>query len=658
MLPALFLINSISSWGLAVYNGNSLNLNFAPDSPTIVEVQINNGNDDCVFYWNDKSWAQDGLAYAGLYTGYVDSEDCKEGVALRWASVAVPPGVLVSNCHISMCANNYLSTVTVNSKITGAKELNAASWSDLANYQPRRGTVVGGTDNSKITSAQTAWNNIGAWSGNIWYDTPDISPIIHEIINQPGWKSGNPIALFWDDHEGLSTAKNRTYRGIYSWNADHSRAAKLHIEYTANAPVYNITASVSGGHGSISPASQQVNRGGNAYVTITPENSYHIASISDNNTPVTSLTSPYTISNVISNHTVVVTFAQGTSPTPTTHPPVYSGGGGYSPPLKDNTLSLTGLTSTPELLTDNGGISLKTVHLEGKNGNITLDIDKGTLLQDANGNVLKIISATTISSPPSPSADSFILIDYVLGPSGAKINPQLTLSLQYDPQSLPLAVDENKILLASWDGVKWTLLDSNLNKETHTVSARISLFSQYALLAKYKEASFFLSGLKITKETSANGQLVRVQVTVSNTGGIGGKYELTLNLNGNKVDQKEITLEAGKQDTSVFQLQDLTPGKYTVSINGTTGQFTLEDPLSAVTETPALPAPQTTQKAVDAPVPVPLQPEIPSIISTVETQTPLKDSNRAMPVMWIIIGSVAAALIAGILVFRSRMRNR
>ena len=58
----------------------------------------------------------------------------------------------------------------------------------------------------------------------------------------------------------------------------------------------------------MNPASQTVNSGTDATITITPDIGYHIASITDNG-GVVSVANPYVISNVITNHTVVVTFA-------------------------------------------------------------------------------------------------------------------------------------------------------------------------------------------------------------------------------------------------------------------------------------------------------------------------------------------------------------
>jgi len=70
---------------------------------------------------------------------------------------------------------------------------------------------------------------------------------------------------------------------------------------------WRVTASVSGGHGSVSPASQIVNNEENATINITPDTGYEIESITDNGISQ-SISNPYVINNVREDHNVVVRF--------------------------------------------------------------------------------------------------------------------------------------------------------------------------------------------------------------------------------------------------------------------------------------------------------------------------------------------------------------
>ncbi len=86
------------------------------------------------------------------------------------------------------------------------------------------------------------------------------------------------------------------------------------VTVTFSADVCTVNASVSGGHGTVDPAAQSLDYGNPASITLTPEAHYHIASITDNETLVDGpYSSPYVISNVQTDHNVVVTYAIDTN---------------------------------------------------------------------------------------------------------------------------------------------------------------------------------------------------------------------------------------------------------------------------------------------------------------------------------------------------------
>ncbi len=107
---------------------------------------------------------------------------------------------------------------------------------------------------------------------------------------------------------GLSSA-SRDPAGIAAgpdgalWFAEHNgyRIGKAVIQFTVNA-------SVSGGHGTVTEATQTVDYSSSATIHITPDIGYHIAGITDNGAPAT-VADPYVINNVTADHDVEVTFA-------------------------------------------------------------------------------------------------------------------------------------------------------------------------------------------------------------------------------------------------------------------------------------------------------------------------------------------------------------
>jgi hypothetical protein len=149
------------------------------------------------------------------------------------------------------------------------------------------------------------------------------------------------------------TATAATGSRFTGWSGDCGGTGACTITMTADVTmsavfdpiVYTINASVSGGHGTVSPATQEVSYGGSASIAMTADTGYYIGSLTDNGQPVTSvsadqrkgstmknsriagsalkrnisrragataITNPYVISNVTANHDVVVTFEVNT----------------------------------------------------------------------------------------------------------------------------------------------------------------------------------------------------------------------------------------------------------------------------------------------------------------------------------------------------------
>jgi hypothetical protein len=167
-----------------------------------------------------------------LTIGYGGSNGRKAGGGIKFNLVTIPPGSIISAAYLSVKSATSNAGDTVNSRITGNKEINPAVFSTIANYQSRRGTVVGGSDNLKITTAQVDWNAVAHFVADTWYDSPEIKTIIQELINQVGWISGQSLVLFWDDHDGRGTQSSGKERLVYTSEDAPPNAPKLHVEYS------------------------------------------------------------------------------------------------------------------------------------------------------------------------------------------------------------------------------------------------------------------------------------------------------------------------------------------------------------------------------------------------------------------------------------------
>jgi hypothetical protein len=148
------------------------------------------------------TWSQGTFNYVGCVNG---SNDTKYGIGIYFAAVPIPQGAAINSAYLVVTSSGTYTQDTVNSVIIGQDADTALVFTTVANYQARRGTVVGGATNSNITTAYVSWNGISHWTAGTQYPSPDISAVIEEIVNRAGWVSGNNMVLFWDDHAPSSS---------------------------------------------------------------------------------------------------------------------------------------------------------------------------------------------------------------------------------------------------------------------------------------------------------------------------------------------------------------------------------------------------------------------------------------------------------------------
>ncbi len=135
-------------------------------------------------------------------------------VGMRFANVAVPNGVTITSAWIQFKAAAK-NTGPSNLSIQGEAADDAATFVDAsANISTRT-----------LTSAVVAWSP-GNWKnvGEAGPDqqTADISSVIQEIVDRPGWTSGNALVIV------INGAKTRTAE---SFDGDAGGAPLLHIEF-------------------------------------------------------------------------------------------------------------------------------------------------------------------------------------------------------------------------------------------------------------------------------------------------------------------------------------------------------------------------------------------------------------------------------------------
>ncbi|MDY6959070.1 MAG: hypothetical protein SVK08_07905, partial [Halobacteriota archaeon] len=73
------------------------------------------------------------------------------------------------------------------------------------------------------------------------------------------------------------------------------------------------------------------------------------------------------------------------------------------------------------------------------------------------------------------------IITLNLGPEGATFNPTITLSVTFDPGEVP----EGKVVVIKFfDGTEWVELETTVDLESNTATAKVSHFTFFGLFTK------------------------------------------------------------------------------------------------------------------------------------------------------------------------------
>jgi hypothetical protein len=327
------------------------------------------------------------------------------------------------------------------------------------------------------------------------------------------------------------------------------------------------------------------------------------------------------------------------------------GGGGY-----------TGTTSLNEFTTSSGQFVIDAT-AESADGLVKINIPKGTIGKDRNGNRLRYISIKEQTAPSDPPADyEFVCLTYDIGPNGTTLEPFGYLIFYYNDSRLPAGVNEENLALAMWQDGNWVVYEGCIvDPDKNAVTAPIVHFSTYTAMAHMAPAEFEVDGMTIAPTDVYPEESVIVNVTVTNTGVLAGSYDVTIMVNDLAFQTKEVTLGGGQSELITFTITLVTSGEYIVNINGLSGEFIVKEsePEGTVAEVlkPESPTPSmtTTGKPIEKSVAT-SQPEPEPELSV---QPLIKPSPPGGTAWWLIVIYVVAGLfvIGGGIYYFMRRRN-
>ncbi|MHC4189565.1 MAG: fibronectin type III domain-containing protein [Planctomycetota bacterium] len=184
-----------------------------------IDIRIANGSDDVEQHLSDgridSSSSDLELPYEDAGAPTTD----EQVIGLRFVNIPLAKGAQISGAYVEFEVDKFDkegSQAPVNLVIEGELTPDAPAFAEVANNVTDR----------IATTAKVKWT-IPPWTEqNVKFQTPDISAIILEIVNQDGWAKGNALVLiFRDDKDNPSTG----LREAESNDGESEAAPLLHI---------------------------------------------------------------------------------------------------------------------------------------------------------------------------------------------------------------------------------------------------------------------------------------------------------------------------------------------------------------------------------------------------------------------------------------------
>ncbi len=196
----------------AVSHSSALTLITGPNLQT-VEVRVSSSSDDA-----EQQSSSTNLSSSDLELT-VDSVN--QTVGMRFNGVSIPQGATVVTAYLQFKVDEISSTATTLTIFGQAADNPGTFTSASLNISSRTRT------SASVSWTPPPWTTVGAMGPD--QRTPDIAPVIQEIVGRPGWASGNSqVLIITGDGAGKRTAE--------AYDGDQAGAALLHVEYRIGPP--------------------------------------------------------------------------------------------------------------------------------------------------------------------------------------------------------------------------------------------------------------------------------------------------------------------------------------------------------------------------------------------------------------------------------------
>ena len=196
------------------------------------EIPVRSGEDDGEEFigpsYRDPEQFPTGFTYhtsSDLELGY-DPDHGRQVIGIRFTDIDLPPGALVERAEIVFTADGSDSG-------TMALTIRGESDPDPEPY-PQDAFSSGSFDISSRsrTLASVVWIIDEPWGNRQRYPTPDLTPIVREVMELPGWHARRALAFI------ITGDGSSTYRRVFAYDGqgdDPGRVPLLRLEYRVPA---------------------------------------------------------------------------------------------------------------------------------------------------------------------------------------------------------------------------------------------------------------------------------------------------------------------------------------------------------------------------------------------------------------------------------------
>lgn len=202
----------------------ALSYNDDPARAPLLHIEYTSDSFEVSVADNDDDAEESGTGSMDLGSSDLEmiAENTDQTVGLRFQSVDVPQGAIITNAYIMFTTDETDSEPT--SLIIHGEDID-----DAPVFTSSDDNITDRT----LTSASVGWNSISAWDTvDEQHNTPDLSSVVQEIVGRSGWAANNDM-VFIISGSGKRVAQSHDLSG--------GTPALLHIEYSQD-PIPYITA--------------------------------------------------------------------------------------------------------------------------------------------------------------------------------------------------------------------------------------------------------------------------------------------------------------------------------------------------------------------------------------------------------------------------------